>query len=126
MFRRASTVTADETTTRLMRANLLEVFDERDGDARRDAIERTYAPDVQWSDDEGVAVGIAALDAKAELLHQQIGDLRFREAGSVHGTRGLGYLAWKLAPSGGPAAASGFDVAIIVENRIATLYTVLT
>ncbi len=31
----------------LMRANLLEVFNERDGATRRAAIERTYAPDVR-------------------------------------------------------------------------------
>ena len=120
-------MTIDETTTRLMRANLLEVFDQRDGDARREAIERTYAPDVRWSDDEGVTVGIVALNAKAELLQSQLGDLHFREAGAIQGTRGLGYLAWELAPPGGaPAAASGFDVAIISEDRIVALYTVLT
>lgn len=120
-------MTADETVTRLMRANLLEVFDERDAAARREAIERTYTPDVQWIEDEGVTVGTTALDAKAVSLQGNLGELRFVEAGPVQGTRGMGYLAWELVPpGGGPAAASGFDVAIISDGRIATLYTVLT
>ena len=54
--------------TRLMEANLLAVFDERDPQRRADAISGTYSPDVQWFDDEGVATGHAALDAKAAEL----------------------------------------------------------
>ena len=120
-------MTNDENVTRLMRANLLEVFDERDGETRRDAIARTYAPSVEWSDNEGVSVGTAALDAKSELLQGQIGELRFVEASPIYGVGAMGYLAWHLVPpGGGPAAASGFDVAIISEGRIVSLYTVLT
>ncbi len=48
----------------LMHANLIEVFNERDADTRAAAIERTYAKDVRWTDDEGVTTGHAALDAK--------------------------------------------------------------
>jgi len=39
--------------TRLMEANLLEVFNQRDTELRRAAITRTYAPDVRWTEDDG-------------------------------------------------------------------------
>lgn len=41
----------------LMESNLLRVFNERDFDRRMVAIDDTYAPQVRWTDDEGVTVG---------------------------------------------------------------------
>ena len=38
----------------------------------------------------------------------------------------LGYLAWHLGPEGGDPVASGFDVAIVRNDVIAELYTVIT
>ena len=45
----------NDTVSRLMEANLLGVFNERDGKRRAAAIRSTYAPDVRWTDDEGVS-----------------------------------------------------------------------
>lgn len=48
-------------------------------------------------------------------------------AGPVHGLTGFGYLAWHLVAPGDPTPkVSGFDVAIIRDDVIAELYTVLT
>jgi len=44
-------------TARLMEANLLRVFDERDPARRREVIARTYTADVRWTDDDGTTVG---------------------------------------------------------------------
>lgn len=116
-----------ETIHRLMMSNLLEVFNERDPERRRAAVARTYAPDVRWTDDEGVCVGHAALDAKAEQLQSGLGPLHFIADGPVHHTTGFGYLAWHLVgDEGHPPQVSGFDVAIIRDDVIAELYTVLT
>jgi hypothetical protein len=111
---------------RLMTSNLLEVFNERDPQRRRDAIARTYAADVRWSDDEGVTVGHAALDAKAQSLQSGLGPLQFVAAGPVRQTTGLGCLAWHLVDGDDTPRMSGFDVAIIRDDVIAELYTVLT
>lgn len=54
--------------TRLMEANLLEVFDERDRDRRRDAISRTYTPDVVFTDAEGTVTGHEQISAKVDAL----------------------------------------------------------
>ena len=40
-------------TARLMEANLLQVFNERDPARRREVIARTYTADMQWTDDYG-------------------------------------------------------------------------
>jgi hypothetical protein len=80
----------------LMRANLLEVFNQRDPNLRRAAIARIYADDIRWTDDDGVTVGHAALDAKASDVQLQLGDLQFVPASPVYKTIGLGYLAFHL------------------------------
>ena len=50
-----------EIISKLMEANLLGVFNERDAQRRASAIESTYAADVRWTNDEGVSVGREAL-----------------------------------------------------------------
>jgi hypothetical protein len=113
--------------TRLMQANLIEVFNQRDTELRRAAITRTYAPDVRWTEDDGVTVGHAALDAKAVDLQQKLGDLQFVAAGPIYQTLGLGYLAWHLVDPGSDThRVSGFDVAIVRNDVIVDLYTVIT
>jgi hypothetical protein len=110
-----------------MHASLLEVFNERDRARRLAAIARTYASDIRWTDDEGVTTGHDALDAKAEALQAKLDDLQFIADGPSHQTLGLGYQAFRLVDSaGGAVLGTGFDVAIIRDDRIAELYTVLT
>ncbi|HKV21943.1 MAG TPA: nuclear transport factor 2 family protein [Mycobacterium sp.] len=116
-----------QTIHQLMMGNLLEVFDERDTERRRAAVERIYASDVRWSDDDGVTVGRDALDEKAAALQGTLGPLRFVADGAVHQTTGFGFLAWHLVADGDPTPqVSGFDVAIVRDDLIAELYTVLT
>jgi hypothetical protein len=113
--------------SRLMEANLIGVFNQRDTELRRAAIARTYAADVRWSDDDGVTIGHAELDAKAVELQQKLGDLRFVAAGPVYQTFGLGYLAWHLVDPGDDThRVSGFDIAIVRNDVIVDLYTVIT
>jgi SnoaL-like domain len=110
----------------LMEANLLGVFNERDAQRRALAIESTYAPDVRWTDDEGTTVGREALEAKAKALQSQMHGLVFTKASPVYQTRGFGYLAWKLGPEGGDAVATGFDAAIVRDDLVSELFTVVT
>lgn len=115
------------TITELMHANLLGVFNERDSARRRATIERIYAGDIRWTDDDGVTIGRDALDAKAAELQAKLGHLEFITASPVHGTLGMGYLAFQLVRPGSSAPeGSGFDVAIVRDGYIVELYTVLT
>jgi hypothetical protein len=115
-----------EIISNLMEMNLLGVFNERDARRRAAAIETTYAPDVRWTDDEGVSVGREALEAKAIALQSQLQGLVFTKATPVYQTRGFGYLAWNVGPEGGAPVATGFDVAIVRDDVISELYTVIT
>jgi len=117
----------DTTITELMHANLLDVFNERDGARRWAAIARIYADDVRWTDDDGVTTGREALNAKAIELQAKLGDLQFIAAGPAHHATGLGLLAFTLVKPGSDAPQiSGLDVAIVRDCVIAELYTVLT
>ena len=115
-----------ETINSLMEANLLGVFNERDPQRRASAIKSTYLPGVRWTDNEGVSVGREALEAKAQALQSQMQGLVFTKASPVYQTTGFGYLAWKLGPEGADPVATGFDVAIVRDDLISELYTVVT
>ena len=109
----------------LMHDNLLAVFNERD-DAKRQAAERrTYAPDVSWTDSEGVITGHEALEAKCVGLQAGIGELQFEPVGPVHELPGFGYLAWRLVDPKGEPAMTGFDAAVVKDGLITELWTVL-
>lgn len=114
-----------EVVARLMEANLLAVFDQRDPQLRAEAIATTYAEGVQWIDDEGTATGHVELNAKAAELQEKLPGLHFVKAGPVRQTRGLGFLAWEVHTADGDTVASGFDVAEISDERILRLWTVL-
>ena len=111
-----------EVITRLMEANLLAVFDERDPQRRAAAIAMTYADDVEWIDDEGTATGHDELNAKAAELQGKLLGMHFVKASPVRQTRGLGFLAWEVRTPDDATVASGFDVA---DERITRMWTVL-
>jgi hypothetical protein len=113
---------------RLMESNLLHVFNERDPQRRLTAIDQIYSPDVRWTDNEGVSVGVDQLNAKAKALqYGQLAGLSFVKAGPVYQTHGIGYLAWNIVAAGSDTPiVSGFDVALIADDRINELFTVLT
>jgi hypothetical protein len=114
-----------EVVTRLMEANLLAVFSERDPQRRAAAIADTYSADVQWIDDEGTATGRGELNAKVAELQERLPGLHFVKSGPVRQTRGLGFLAWEVHTPDEEAVASGFDVAEIAGERIIRMWTVL-
>lgn len=113
--------------TTLMEANLLAVFNERDPQRRAEAIATTYAEGVRWTDDEGVVTGHTDLNTKAEHLQAGLAGMHFAAAGPVRQTRGFGFLAWEVRRDEDDLAVmTGFDVALIGEDRITDLWTVLT
>lgn len=119
-----------ENITKLMQENLLAVFNERDAARRLEVVRRNYAEDVRWSDAEETVVGQDRLHAKAQaLLDGPLAGLSFVESGPVHQTANMGYLGWDVFAPGGDGTdpmISGFDVAIVENDRIAQLFTVVT
>jgi hypothetical protein len=109
----------------LMRDNLLEVFNQRDGEQRRAAIARTYAPDVKFSDPEEVVVGHDALNAKAQRILDEAPGFVFTPGGSAYVNHDLGYLAWNFGPAGQPPVVRGVDIALVANGLISSVYTLL-
>jgi hypothetical protein len=104
-------------TEQLVRDNLLAVFNERDKEKRLAAIARTYAPDVRWTDAEGVVHGRDALEAKCVGLQSGLADLQFEPVGSVHEIPGFAYLAWQLVDAAdGQVQMTGFDTMLINQG----------
>ena len=109
----------------LMRANLLEVFGERDPARRLEAIRRTYTQDVVFADAEGELQGHDALQAKAQGILDGAPGFVFRPAGSVYQVQDLGYLAWELGPADGAPVVSGVDMGFVRDGLLARVYTVV-
>lgn len=108
-----------------MQANLHRVFDERDDNARRSAIEETYIPDIAFTDPEGTVVGFDALDAKARALLERSPSFRFSEAGPMRESGSLGYAPWNFGLADSDPVASGVDIAFVRDGRIVELHTLV-
>ena len=124
--------TADSATTdvernrELLLENLFAVFNVRDPQRRLEAIARNYTEDVVWSDPDGTMRGHAEMNEQAQKLLDRMPDFVFSAAGPVHVSSDLGLLAFNLGVPEQPPAASGIDVALVRDGRIARLYTLLT
>jgi hypothetical protein len=113
------------TIEELMRANLFEVFNERDGGRRRAVIERIYATDVKFSDPDEAVVGHQAVNAKAQRILDDAPGFVFTAGGSVYVNHDLGYLTWGFGPAGEPPVVRGVDIALVVGGVISSIYTLL-
>jgi len=110
----------------LMQANLFDVFNERDPERRIAAIARTYTDDVVFSGPDGIVTGREALNDKAQKQLDKAPGFVFTAGGPIYENHDLGYLAWHFGAQGQPPVASGMDIAMVKEGRIATIYTLLT
>jgi hypothetical protein len=114
------------TPAQLMTASLLEVFGERDTARRRVAMQRTFAADVTFHDPEGTVTGHEPLEGKIEALYAGAPpDWVFLGAAPAAEVADLGRATWTFEPPAGPEAARGMDIGIIVDGRIATMYTIV-
>jgi ketosteroid isomerase-like protein len=116
---------ADPIVEKLMHANLLEVFGERDAVKRMEAIRRTYTEDVTAVDPEGQVDGFDELSAKVQQILDGAPGLRFRTDGDLYTVGDLHYLGWALGPDGQPPVARGADAVFLRDGRIAKVYTLL-
>lgn len=113
------------TIEELMRANLFDVFGERDDARRRAAIGRIYAAGVTFADPDETVTGHDALDAKAGKILGEAPGFVFSAGGPIHVVQDLGYLAWGFGPEGQPPVVRGVDVAHVADGLIVSVYTML-
>jgi len=107
----------------LMQANIVRVFNERNSDRRRAALDELYAEDATLYDPEAVATGREAISGAVDnLLHRLPPDFVFTVTGRAVGHNGAARLFWRAGPPDGPVAVTGTDVAHIENGRIKLLY----
>jgi SnoaL-like domain len=111
---------------RLMQANAIRVFSERDPARRLDAIRELYTVDAVVTEPEGVSGGETAIsDAVTQLLSKLPPTFVFTPIGAAIGHHDVGRLLWKAGPPNGPTAATGMDIAHFKDGRIHALYVFL-
>jgi hypothetical protein len=108
----------------LLHRNLLGVFNERDGSRRLPLLNELYAPDARFADHDGVAVGPAAINEKIVELHARTPGFEF-VPGSFYSVQDLATLEWSYGPAGADAVVLGTDVAVVKDDRIASLWVYL-
>jgi SnoaL-like protein len=97
---------------RLMQANAVRVFSERDPTRRLGAMRELYTADAVLTEPEGVYKGEAAIrDAVTELLSELPPVFAFMPIGAAIGHHGVGRLLWRAGPPSGPPAFTGMDIA---------------
>jgi hypothetical protein len=111
---------------RLMQANAVRVFGERDPTRRLAAIRELYTDDAVLTEPEGVFKGEAAIrDAVTELLSKLPPEFAFTPIGAAIGHHGVGRLLWRAGAPNGPPAFTGMDIAHFKDGRIQALYVFL-
>ena len=107
----------------LMQANIGRVFNERNPDRRRAALDELYTENATLCDPETVATGRQAISDAVGSLHRMLpSGFVFTAVGHAVGHNGAARLFWQAGPPGGPAAVTGTDVAHIEHGRIKLLY----
>ena len=110
----------------LLRANLDQVFNERDADKRSAAIQQLFSAEPTMYEPEGVVTGQAAISDVAGALLEQFGpDFSFVAQGVAVGHHGMAYLRWHAGPKEGPVVVTGADVAEVVDGKIVRLWVLL-
>lgn len=120
-----ATAVASDRTSELLLRNLMDVFDERDGDRRRATIAELWTPDALFVDPEGRFTGHAAIEETVATLRDRTPGWRFNATGTARLHPGGGELTWSYGPPEDPQRVTGTDVVVVRDGRIAALYTVL-
>jgi hypothetical protein len=113
------------TTAELLERMLPGVFAEPDHDRRQAVIEEVFAVDVVFTDPDATVVGREALGAAVTALRDRIGDAAFAPTGPVREVGDLGMRPWRLGADGQEPVGSGLDVVLVLDGRIARLWTFL-
>jgi hypothetical protein len=111
---------------KVMQANAVRVFSERNPARRLEAIRELYTADAVVTEPERVARGQAAIsDAVTDLLSKLPPAFAFRSTGTAIGHHGVGRLLWQAGLPNGPPAVTGMDIAHFKDGRIEALYVFL-
>ena len=108
------------TPLRTIADTYLALWNERDPQRRRALAARTWRPDAHYADPLMHGDGHEGICAMIEAARTQFPGHAFMLRGEPDGHGAWVRFSWSLAPEGGPAVASGTDVARLdVDGRFA-------
>ena len=111
---------------RLMQANLVRVFGERDAAKRPSALADLYAADAVLYEPGNSAKGHPAINDAVEVLLSSLPrNFTFSALGPAVGHHGVARLRWQSGPPESPALATGTDFALVENGLIRALYVFL-
>ena len=123
---RSETPPTPDDYDRLMQANLVNVFSERDPQKRIRAIQEIYAESAVLHEPGASVTGHAAISAAVDsLLAHLPGDVVFTAQGPAIGHNGVARLKWRSGPGSDLDAVTGTDVAQFAGGRIMSLHVFL-
>ena len=112
----------EQSVEKIIERNLLEVFNGRDADRRRPAIDELWDKDGVFIDPGGVHEGVEKINATIELLFTQVEGYVFSVRGPGQSIHGVARLPWSYGPPDDPQRITGFDVGVTKDGKLTALY----
>jgi SnoaL-like domain len=112
----------EQSIEKIIERNLLEVFNARDADSRRAAIDGLWDKDGVFIDPGGVHEGVEKISAIVQLLFTQFEDYVFSVRGPGQSMHGVGRLPWLYGPPDDPQRLTGTDVGVTKDGKLTALY----
>jgi hypothetical protein len=101
----------------------LAAWNETDAAKRRSLVDEVWAPDGRYTDPLADVRGREAIDALIGAVQQQFPGFVFTLGGAVDAHHDQARFSWHLGPEGAPEpVVIGFDVAVVEQNRIGSVY----
>jgi hypothetical protein len=112
----------EQSVEKIIERNLLEVFNAKDADSRRAAIDELWDKDGVFIDPGGVHEGGEKINAIVQLLFTQFEDYVFSVRGPGQSMHGVGRLPWSYGPPDDPQRLTGTDVGVTKDGKLTALY----
>jgi len=112
----------EQAVEKIIERNLLEVFNGRDADSRRAAIDELRDEDGVFIDPGGVHEGVEKINAVVELLFTQFEGYAFSVRGPGQSIHGVGRLPWSYGPPDDRQRLTGTDVGVTKDGKLTALY----
>jgi hypothetical protein len=101
----------------------LAAWNETDATKRRELVDAVWAPDGSYTDPLADVRGREAIDALIGAVQQQFPGFVFTLGGAVDAHHDQARFSWHLGPEGAPEpVVIGFDVAVVEQDRIGSVY----
>jgi hypothetical protein len=111
----------EQSVEKIIERNLLEVFNGRDANSRRQAIDELWDRDGVFIDPGGVHEGVERINAIIELLFTQFEGYLFSVRGPGQSMHGVGRLPWSYGPPDDPRRLTGTDVGVTKDGKLMAL-----